>query len=652
MATTEKRLDIADLDFDDIKGNLKTFMRNQSDFTDYDFEGSGINALLDVLAYNTHYLAMNMNMVANEAFLDTASVRSSIVSHAKTLGYTPNSVRAPIAFVNVTLNNIGNLTSATIPVGTVFTTVIDDINYQFVTVAEHTSQIENGIISFTNLPIYEGTYVTNRYTVDTDNVDQKFYVNDENGDTTTLLVDVFDNSSSTSSTTFTLATDTTQTAADSNVYFLQESIEGKFEIYFGDGIIGKALSDGNIVRMRYVVTNKSKANGASSFSTSATISTITDITTATVSSASGGAEKESIESIKFNAPLDYAAQGRAVTVNDFKAIVPKVYANAKSVQVYGGEDNDVPTYGKVYISIVPTTGAITASAKLDIVKNLKNNYTVASVTPEIVDPEYTKIRLNVNFSYNSKNTIKAQETLISNVTKTITDFNTNNLSKFDAAFRYSPFSSLIDNTDPAITSNITTLKLSKDFIPTLNTSTKYTIPFSNALYNPHSGHDSDAGGILSSSGFKISGNTNEMFLNDDGMGNVRMYYIVDGTTNTYQDNNAGTINYKTGEVILTSFNITEVSNVDGAASTKIRLIVTPESNDIIGVRNQVLEIDTANLIVNANVDTIATGSASAGVGVTTTSTYSGATTAASSSSTSSTSSASSSSSSSSSSSGY
>ena len=652
MATTEKRLDVTDLDFDDIKGNLKTFMRNQSDFTDYDFEGSGINALLDVLAYNTHYLAMNMNMVANEAFLDTASVRSSVVSHAKTLGYTPNSVRAPIAFVNVTLNNIGNLTSASIPVGTVFTTVIGDVNYQFVTVAEHSTQIQNGIISFTNLPIYEGTYVTNRYTVDADNVDQKFYVNDENGDTTTLIVDVFDNSSSTSSTTFTLATDTTQTASDSNVYFLQESVDGKFEIYFGDGIIGKALSDGNIVRMRYVVTNKAKANGASSFSTSATISGITNITTATVSNASGGAEKESIQSIKFNAPLDYAAQGRAVTVNDFKAVVPKVYANAKSVQVYGGEDNDVPTYGKVYISIVPTTGAITASAKLDIVKNLKNNYTVASVTPEIVDPEYTKIRLNVNFSYNSKNTVKAQETLISNVTKTITDFNTNNLSKFDAAFRYSPFSSLIDNTDPAITSNITTLKLSKDFIPTLNTSTKYTIPFSNALYNPHSGHDSDAGGILSSSGFKISGNTNEMFLNDDGMGNVRMYYIVDGTTNTYQDNNAGTINYKTGEVILTSFNITEVSNVDGATSTKIRLIVTPESNDIIGVRNQVLEIDTANLIVNANVDTIATGSASAGVGVTTTSTYSGATTAASSSSTSSTSSASSSSSSSSSSSGY
>ena len=652
MATTTKRLDVTDLDFDDIKGNLKTFMRNQSEFTDYDFEGSGMNAILDVLAYNTHYLAMNMNMVANEAFLDTASVRSSVVSHAKTLGYTPNSVRAPIANVNVTLNNIGSLTSATIPVGTIFTTVIDNINYQFVTVAEHTRQIENGIISFNNIPIHEGTYVTNRYTVDIDNVDQKFYVNDANGDTTTLIVDVFDNSSSTLSTTFTLATDTTQTASDSNVYFLQESVDGKFEIYFGDGITGKALSDGNIVRMRYVVTNKEKANGASSFTTSATISGITNITTATVSPASGGAEKESIQSIKFNAPLDYAAQGRAVTVNDFKAIVPKVYANAKSVQVYGGEDNDVPTYGKVYISIVPTTGAITASAKLDIVRQLKNNYTVASVTPEIVDPEYTKLRLNVNFAYNSKNTIKAQETLISNVKRTITNFNTNNLTKFDAAFRYSAFTTLIDNTDDAITSNITTVKLSKDFIPTIGTSTKYIIPFNNALYNPHSGHDADSGGILSSSGFKISGNTNEMFLNDDGKGNVRMYYVVDGTTNTYQDNNAGTINYRTGEIVLTSFNITEVSNVDGATSTNIRLIVSPESNDVIAVRNQVLEIDTANLIVNANVDTIATGSASAGVGVTTTSTYSGATSAATSSSTSSTSSSSSSSSSSGSSSGY
>jgi hypothetical protein len=645
MATTEKRLDVTDLDFDDIKSNLKTFMRNQSDFTDYDFEGSGMSALLDVLSYNTHYLAMNMNMVANEAFLDTASVRSSVVSHAKTLGYIPNSVRAPIANVNVTLNNIGSLTSATIPVGTVFTTVIDDINYQFVTVSEHTAQTVNGVLTFSNIPIHEGTYVTNRYTVDTKNVDQKFYVNDENGDTSTLLVDVFDNASSSISTTFTQALDNTQVKSNSNVYYLQESIDGKFEVYFGDGITGKALSDGNIVRMRYVVTNKTKANGASSFTTSATISTITNITTATVSNASGGAEKESIQSIKFNAPLDYAAQGRAVTVNDFKAIVPKVYANSKSVQVYGGEDNDIPVYGRVYISIVPTSGSITASAKNQIVKDLKETYSIASVTPTIVDPEYTKLRLGIVFTYNSKNTIKAKETLESNVLTTVTNFNTNNLTNFDSAFRHSAFTRLIDETDDAITSNITTVKLSKDFTPTINTGTKYTIPFSNALYNPHSGHDMEAGGILSSSGFKVAGNTNEMFLNDDGKGNVRMYYVADGTTNTYEDNTAGTIDYANGQIVLTSLNITEVSNVDGASSNNIRLIVTPESNDVIAVRNQVLEIDLTNTTINANVDTIATGSASAGVGVATTSSYSGSSSSASSSSTSSTSSSSSSSSS-------
>ena len=661
MATTQKKLDVTELDFDRIKSNLKTFMKNQTEFTDYDFEGSGLNALLDVLSYNTHYLAMNMNMVANESFLDTASTRSAVVSHAKTLGYIPNSPRAPVAFINVTLNNsttdssaFEELNTATIPIGTVFTTQMDDVNYQFVTVSEHTINKVDDVLSFTNIPIYEGTYVTNRYTVNNQNVDQKFYLADRNGDTSTLVVDVFDSATSTSSTTFTLATDTTLTSSTSNVFFLQESVDGKFEIYFGDGITGRALSDGNIVRLRYVVTNKTLANGATSFSTTATISGITNVTVATVSNASGGAEAESIQSIKFNAPLDYAAQGRAVTVNDFKAIVPKVYANTKSVQVYGGEDNDVPTFGKVYISIVPTTGSITAAAKAQIVKDLKTTYTIASVSPEVVDPEYTKLRLNVTFTYNSKNTIKPKETLESNVLTTITNFNNNNLSKFDSAFRHSAFTKLVDDTDDAITSNITTVTLSKDFTPTLDKDTKYIIPFNNKLYNPHSGHDSEAGGILSSTGFKIDGNINEMFLNDDGMGNVRMFYITDGTTNTYEDNTVGTIDYFNGSITLTNLKITEVSNVDGITSTKVRLIVKPESSDIIAVRNQVLEIDLNNSVVTAAVDTIATGSSSAGVGVATTSIYSGASNTAASSTTSTTtsSSTSTSSSGSSSSSGY
>ena len=621
MATTNKRLNVTELDFDDIKSNMKTFMRNQDEFTDYDFEGSGVNALLDVLAYNTHYLAMNVNMAANEMFLDTASVRASVVSHAKTLGYTPNSARAPIGYVNVTLNNIGTLTTATIPAETVFTASVDDVSYQFVTVAEYTQPVSNGVLSFSNIPIYEGTYSKNRYTVDTKNVDQKFKLTSDRADTTTLKVQVFDSALSSNFSTYNLATDITQVGSTSNVYFLQECGDGRFEVYFGDGVVGRALSDNNVVVLSYVVSNKTKANGATNFRTTAAISGITDITVATVSSASGGTEPESIQSIKLNAPLDYASQGRAVTPEDYKAIIPKVYPNAKSVQVWGGEDNSVAVYGRAYVSIVPNAGSITASAKEQIVKDIKNTYAIASVTPVIVDPITTFIKLGVNFKYNKKSTTKASETLVSNVTKTLQDYDTNSLQKFDGLFRHSVVTGLIDDTDESILSNITTVKLSQFVTPTLNVNTKYTLEFNNAIYNPHSGHAKAEGGVLSSTGFKISGSANEMFLNDDGNGIVRMYYFSDGTTLTYQDETAGTINYATGKIELTALNITSISNVDGAASTKIRLVVTPSSTDVVAVRNQILQIDFVNSTVASSEDTIAGGGASAGVGYSTTTSY-------------------------------
>lgn len=621
MATTNKRLNVTELDFDDIKSNMKTFMRNQDEFTDYDFEGSGINALLDILAYNTHYLAMNVNMAANEMFLDTASVRASVVSHAKTLGYTPNSARAPIGYVNVTLNNIGTLTTATIPAETVFTASVDDVSYQFVTVAEYTQPVSNGVLSFSNIPIYEGTYSKNRYTVDTKNVDQKFKLTSDRADTTTLKVQVFDSALSSNFSTYNLATDITQVGSTSNVYFLQECGDGRFEVYFGDGVVGRALSDNNVVVLSYVVSNKTKANGATNFRTTAAISGITDITVATVSSASGGTEPESIQSIKLNAPLDYASQGRAVTPEDYKAIIPKVYPNAKSVQVWGGEDNSVAVYGRAYVSIVPNAGSITASAKEQIVKDIKNTYAIASVTPVIVDPITTFIKLGVNFKYNKKSTTKASETLVSNVTKTLQDYDTNSLQKFDGLFRHSVVTGLIDDTDESILSNITTVNLSQFVTPTLNVNTKYTLEFNNAIYNPHSGHAKAEGGVLSSTGFKISGSANEMFLNDDGNGIVRMYYFSDGTTLTYQDETAGTINYATGKIELTALNITSISNVDGAASTKIRLVVTPSSSDVVAVRNQILQIDFANSTVASSEDTIAGGGASAGVGYSTTTSY-------------------------------
>ena len=622
MATTDKRLNVTELDFDNIKSNLKTFMRNQDEFTDYDFEGSGINALLDVLAYNTHYLAMNVNMAANEMFLDTASVRASVVSHAKTLGYTPNSVRAPSATVNVTLNNFpSSLSTATIPRDTVFTSTVDDVSYQFRTLSDFQTTVANGILSFSNIPIHEGTMVKNRYTVDTKNVEQKFKLTNQNADTTSLKVQVFADASATAFTTYTLATDITKAGSTANVYFLQECDDGQFEIYFGDGIVGRALSDNNVVVMEYLVTNKTAANGAKNFQTTATISGVTDVTTTTVSVASGGAERESIQSIKLNAPLDYAAQGRAVTPEDYKTIIPKVYANTKSVQVWGGEDNSTPVFGRSYISIVPTSGSITAAAKEQIVKDLKNEYTIASVTPVIVDPVTTFIRLGVTFKYNKKNTTKASETLISNVTETLQNYDTNNLQKFDGVFRHSQVTGLIDDTDESILSNITTVKLSQFFTPTLNVNTKYELEFNNAVYNPHSGHASTEGGVLSSTGFTISGDTNEMFLNDDGNGVIRMFYYTDGTTITYKDETAGTIDYNTGKIELTALNITSVSNVDGAASTRVRIVVTPNSTDVVAVRNQILQIDFTNSTVASSEDTIAGGGASAGVGYTTATSY-------------------------------
>ena len=630
MATTDKRLNVTELDFDNIKTNLKTFMRNQDDFTDYDFEGSGINALMDLLAYNTHYLAMNVNMAANEMFLDTASIRSTVVSHAKTLGYTPNSARAPIGTINVTLNNTGGLVTATIPSETVFTSTVDDVSYQFVTIAEHTTNISNGQLIFSGIPIYEGTYTKNRYTVDTKNVDQKFKITSDRADTTTLTVQVFSSADSSTSDTYTLATDITQVGPTSEVYFLQECDDGRFEVYFGDGIIGKALSDNNVVVLSYVVTNKQEANGATTFNTTATISGITDITVATVSAASGGSEPESIQSIKLNAPLDYAAQGRAVTPEDYKAIIPKVYSNTKSVQVWGGEDNSTAVYGRTYISIVPTAGSITASAKETIVNDLKNTYTIASVTPVIVDPVTTFIRLGVNFKYNKKNTTKTSETLVSNVTTALQNYDANTLQKFDGVFRHSQVTGLIDDVDSSILSNITTVKLSQFVTPTLNASTKYELEFNNAVYNPHSGHASTEGGVLSSTGFTISGDANEMFLNDDGNGVIRMFYYTDGTTLTYKDESAGVIDYTTGKVILNALNITSVSNVDGATSTKFRIVITPASTDVVAVRNQILQIDFANTTVASSEDTIAGGGASAGVGYTTTSSYTPTTTSSSS----------------------
>ena len=617
MAT---KLEISQLDFDGIKDNLKTFLSQQDEFVDYDFQGSGMNILLDVLAYNTHYLGFNANMLANEMYLDSADIRKNIISLAKMLGYTPTSAKAPTANLDILINNASGA-SVTMAKGTVFTTSIGGSSYQFVTNAAHTITPANGVYQFSNIPVYEGTLTTFKYTVNTSDPDQRFIIPSANADTTTLKVQVQNSSGDTTTSTYTLATGITSLDSTSRVYFLQEVEDGKFEVYFGDGVIGKSLSDGNIVILEYVVTNKTEANGASTFALSGSIETFSDVTISAVSSAQGGAEPQSKESIRFNAPLQYSAQDRAVTTSDYETKILELYPNAQAVSAWGGEDEETPVYGTVKISIKAASGStLTNATKVDLVTQLKK-FNVASVVPEIVDPETTSILLTSNVKYDTNATIKTSDTIKSEILTALTNFNTNNLQKFDNVFRYSKVSKAIDDTDTSILSNITTLKIRKEFTPTLNSSTLYNIYFRNTLYNPHSGHNSAAGGILESTGFKVDGDTtNEMFLDDDGAGNVRRYYIVSGVR-TYANNTQGTINYSTGQITLNSLNIASISNIRGSASTVIELTVKPNSNDVVPVRNQILEIDTANSSITVTADSFVGGSADAGVGYTTTSSY-------------------------------
>jgi hypothetical protein len=619
MAT---KLDISELDFDAVKANLKTFLSNQTEFSDYDFEGSGMSVLLDVLAYNTHYLGYNANMLANEMFLDSADLRSSVVSLAKAVGYTPTSSTASSANINVVVNSATG-SSLTMTRGTKFTTTVNSQSYSFVNNADVSIQPNDGVYTFSSLPIYEGSLLTFKYTVDTTDTEQRFIIPNENVDTTTLTVKVQNSSSDSTTETYTLATGITELTSTSKVFFLQEIENLRYEVYFGDGVLGKALEDGNIVILDYIVTNRSGANGASTFALSGNIGGFSNVTISTNSNAGGGTGPESISSIKYNAPRDYSAQDRAVTADDYKTLVKTLYANADAVQVWGGEDHSTPNYGKVYISIKAKSGAnLTVATKESIVTSLKR-YSVASVTPTIIDPETTYLTTNTNFKYNSSLTTKDVTTLQTNVLSTIASYSSSSLQNFTGMFRHSALSKNIDAADTSILSNVTTVKMYKYFAPTLNSALKYTISYNNAFYNPHSEHNKTAGGIVSSTGFKINDDSsaNEHFLDDDGAGIIRAYYLVSGTR-TYTDSTYGTINYTTGEIILTSAHLTSVSNVDGATSTVVRVFVIPNSNDIVPVRNQVLQIDTANSTVTGEVDAIESGSSQAGTSYTTSSSYS------------------------------
>ena len=612
MATTvnKKRLRVTELDFDEIKENLKLFLKAQEEFKDYDFDGSGMNILLDTLAYNTHYLGYNANMLANEMFLDSASLRSSIVSHAKQLGYEVQSARAAKAILSISVKT--SAATLTMSAGTKFSTTLDGDTYNFVTTTDITKPKFGNSVNFDSVEVFEGTFIETRYAVDTSDLEQRFILRDNRADTSTLTVKVINSATDSTTTTYTKATDITQLANNSTVYFLQEVEGGKFEVYFGDGVVSKAVEDGNIVSLSYVVTNKSEANGASSFTAPSTIGGQTDITLTTILRATGGAEPESLKSIKLNAPLNYAAQGRAVTTSDYETFVRQLFPNTQAVSVFGGEEgsfdpstgvSSTPEYGKVFISVKSTTGAnLTSTQKTQLVNDLKP-YTIASITPEIVDPETTFIRLNSQVKFDSSATTDNADAIVTDITTALTNYNTGTLQTFNSQYRASAVSRLLDESNAAILNNTTTVKLSKFFTPSLGSTTSYNQSFNNALLNPESGYLAATGGILTSSGFKVGTDTTpEFFFDDDGEGNLRRYSLV-GTTRSYADSQAGTIDYTSGVIKINNINITAISNVDDATSTQIRLVVTPNSNDIVPVRNQILELDLTNTTITATADT-------------------------------------------------
>ena len=621
MAVKSSSLNVTDLDFDDISQNLKSYLKGQDSLKDYDFEGSTLSMLIDLLAYSSHIGAVNTNIAASELFLDSAQMRKNVVSRAKDLGFTPASETASTAIVDLTMNNVRNADGTypsandmTIPAGTRFSTQYDGKAYNFVVSSGVTPQPNGKSFAYTNINLKQGTNASDVFVYDRQVANPKFVLSQPRIDRSAMTVSV--NSGGTS-TAYALASDISNILSTSEVYFTQENEDGYTEVYFGDGSIGKELNDGDIITVQYTIVDLTHANGANTFSLLDNINGFSDSTVVTTSIAQGGAEKESVESIKFKATKFYSSQNRLVTLNDYKAKVSEYYSNADAVAVWGGEDNDPPEYGKVFVAIKPLNSDYLSDVEKNQVKANLNKLNVLTVRPEIVDPEIIKIMLSTVFKYNEKATDLTSGELETLVKDSIIQYDKDNLNNFDSIFRHSNLLKIIDDVDSSILSNITNVRLKlKKKILLLGQTAGITVDFGNPLYNPHSGHNKHAGGITSTTGFYISGDaTNIMYFDDDGEGNIRRYYLS-GSVRVYQDSQAGTIAYGTGKISINALNITSTVNADNT----IDFTLIPNSNDVIAKRGSLIDISSADIKVTSELDTVASGESSAGVGFTPTST--------------------------------
>ena len=599
-------------------------MGDQNEFADYDFDASAMSVLLDLLAYNTHYNAFYLNMVVNEMFLDTASIRNSVVSRAKHLGYTPQSVRGSKAYVDLTITP--NDTPATIVIekDTQFSSSVNGISYLFATSNSVTLNVNaNGVYTTANVELNQGIPLTHKYTANTKDPDQKFVLPNANTDTSTLTVQIQTSAEDSTTFTYAIANDTTTINATSNVYFLEEAEDGKFECIFGDDVIGRKPVTGNIVLLSSLIADADNPNGAATFTPIGSVGGYATVSVSTLATASGGSARDSIKKIKFNAPRSYQAQNRAVTINDYKRILERDYPAAESVVVWGGETNDPPVYGKVYLAIKPTSGlTLSTSTKNYIKDTVLANRNVVSVSPEITDPDYLYVTIDTEVKYDSTNTTLTAGSIESLLTNTIYQYGQSELGLFADQFRYSPLIKKIDETESAIESSLTTIKLRRSFAPSLNVASSYTLKFSNEIPT--------VSGVSQISSTLFSHYDDDDTLRTDcslqDANGVLQVFRTSGASTIVVANNVGTVTYASGNVALSSFKPIVIA--DGTANVEVT--VSLESNDISPLREQILLISNNDITISM-FDTGGSGTVTS-ISNTTTSTTTTATTSTSSSS--------------------
>ena len=599
--TTNNRIQVSELDYNQIRENLKTFLRGQDKFSDYDFEGSALSTLIDVLAYNTHYNALYTNLAVNEMFLDSASKRNSVVSIANNFGYLPKSAVTSQARINVTLTQVNAVNNTMyIPKLSSFQASVDSVQYSFYTLEDYVADRVGNTYTFSNVDIYEGVPQTSLFVCT--EAEQRFTLPNQNIDIDTITITVQQTGEKPDYVKYTRATDVLHVGLDSKIFFLKELEDGYIQVYFGSGGIGAPIQTGNIVTVQYMVTSKDLANGASTFIyTGPGLGGV--VSCATVNPSYGGKAEETIDQIKYNVSQAFFDQNRAVTPGDYTALIKRYYTNLDSISVWGGEDNDPPQYGKVYISIKPSTGPyLTPTEKAYIVEKILKPNNVVSVTPEILDPTYMELEINTTVYYNKNKTTRSIDDIKNSVISAITKYRDDNLKKFDGIFRMSRFSAAIDNCDQAIVSNITTHRIFCEMTPKYNISADYKLNIVNPIYNERVPEEA-----FKSSGFYLDNTSTVYYMDDDGLGKIRVYSVVDGTGEKIIKNSAiGTIDYKTGLISIKGLKITNL------VDPNFYFIIKTQSFDVASVRSQIVDIPNARVTVNVIQDLSSSGSYAGG----------------------------------------